>query len=154
MPLLFAVGSWGFCCCGSRGTMSPGFCCCWFWSAGLVAGCWAGACAWAATTKNERIRTTSGSRLFLGSIVTRFEIQVQLRQALRRDQLDLNLAPFAVAHWISWTVAEHVLVAQLDAYLCRYVRQFIDVIDGKSPATGHVGHLAQQLRAGALFRAL
>ena len=64
-------------------------------------------------------------RLFRGCIVSRFGVHVQRRQAFRRIQLHLDLPPLAIACWIGWTVSEHILVAQLDANLCRHVRQFV-----------------------------
>ena len=59
--------------------------------------------------------------------------------------------PFAIVHWFGWTVAKHILVAQLDADFRGYVRQLIRVINGKGPATSHIRDFGQQGGTQALL---
>ena len=82
-------------------------------------------------------------RLFRWCIVSSFGIYVQRRQASGRIQLNFDLAPLAIASRIGGTISQDILVAQLDAYLGGYVRQFIGRIDDKRPSPGYFRNLTR-----------
>src|SRR5437660_1351991 len=77
---------------------------------------------------------------------------MQRRQAFGGSQLNLNLTPSAIARHIRWTVSEHILVAQFNAYFGGDIGQFIRVIDGKSAAPGHFRDLSKKGGACSLLR--
>src|SRR5438270_2057853 len=84
-----------------------------------------GAVVGAAWAQPPRLRqsTSSGKIRYLlrRRIVSRFGIDVQRWKPFWRIQLDLYFMPFAIVHWFGWTVAQHILVAQLYAYFGSYV---------------------------------
>ena len=53
------------------------------------------------------------------------------------------LTPFAVMHWILWTVSKDILVAQFDANFRGDVGQVVRVIDGKSTAAGGLANFRE-----------
>src|SRR4051812_25735809 len=72
-------------------------------------------------------------------------------QALGRKQFNLHLPPFAIPSCIGWTVAEHILVAQLYSNLCGYVGEFVGIVHAEHASAGDVGNLIQKIWAISLF---
>ena len=94
------------------------------------------------------------TRLFRRRIVSRFGVNLERRQSLRRNQFHFYLTPFAVVSRFHWTVSQHILVAQLNSYFCGNISQIVWIIDGKSPPAGQFGDFAQQGRPQLFFLAL
>src|ERR1019366_262751 len=141
------------------GACAGGFCAgavCWPAALPAGTGCPGVAGFWA-TIQAPKHRTDPMSianewrRLFGWCIVSRFGVHVQRWQTFRRIQFHLDLAPLAISYWAGWTVSEHILVAQLDANLCRHVRQFVRIADGKCPPSRHFSHLGEQGGSLAFF---
>src|SRR5262249_16719868 len=78
-------------------------------------------------------------------------MNIKGRQTLRRNQLYFDFPPLTIPSWISWTVSEHILVAQLDPNLCSHVRKLIRIVNAKEAATGNLAYLVQKIGAIALF---
>src|SRR5438270_12159366 len=78
-------------------------------------------------------------------------MNIEGRQTLRRNELHLDFPPFTIPSWISWTVSEHILVAQLYSNLCRHIGKFVRIVDAKEPSAGDFTYLIQQVRTVALF---
>src|SRR5262249_8435375 len=100
----------------------------------------------AATSKElETIPTTVLPRR---CIVSRFGVNVQMRQTLGRNELYLYLAPVAILGLVAWTISQHILVAQLDPNFGGYIGQFVGIVQSKHTAAGHIADLGEQGRAG------
>src|SRR6266403_6213456 len=98
-----------------------------------------------------RRKKNSSGTLFRRRIVTRLGVDPKRRQSFWRLEFHFYFTPFAIAHWVLWTVSNDILVAQLDANFCGNVRQVVRVINGKSPATGQFGDVTEQGRPEPLF---
>src|SRR5690348_5830212 len=114
---------------------------------------WPEACALnCAAVKQIRAKRRKPKRpLLRRRIVAGFGINMERRQSFRRNELDLNFMPFAIVHWFGWTVAEHILVAQLYSDLCGHVGQLVGVIHRKGASASDFGDFRQQGGAGLLF---
>src|SRR5215475_8841451 len=117
--------------------------------------CWAtirvGPQAKNATTSKE-LETIPTTVLPRRCIVSRFGVNVQMRQTLGRNELYLDLAPVAILGLVAWTISQHILVAQLDSNFGGYIGQFIGIVQGKHASTGNIADLGQQGRAGDFLR--
>src|SRR5262249_34194457 len=78
-------------------------------------------------------------------------MNIKRRQTLRRNQLYFDFPPFTIPSWISWTVPEHILVAQLYPNLCGHVRQLVWIINAKETTTRNLTYLVQKIRTVPLF---
>src|SRR3954462_1002368 len=97
--------------------------CCWFCCAGCDGAGFCCVCAESRVPQIKQNKATSNKFLLLGCIVSRFSVDIERRQAFGGVELDPQFAPFAVPRLVSWTVSEHILVAQLYSNLCSYVCQ-------------------------------
>src|SRR5919109_1122166 len=99
-----------------------------------------------ATSKSatEEMRT----QLLRRRIVTRFCVNMQRRQTLRRQQLYLDLVPLAVTCWFVWTVSEHVLVAQLYSNLSGNIGQLTGIVNRERASSSDFRYFAEQRRPG------
>src|SRR5450755_8055 len=104
----------------------------------------------------RKIKTTVRTKKLLlrGCIVSRFGVNVQRRQALRRIQSHFDLSPLAIPRGISGTISEDVLVTQFNSDLGSHVAQFVGVSDGEGTAACDIRDLSQQLGTFALLRSL
>ena len=59
----------------------------------------------------KKIKAAKKLRLLVRCIVSRLGIDPKRWQPLWRKQLHFDLTPFAILHWVLWTVTEHILVA-------------------------------------------
>src|SRR6266403_1458327 len=98
-----------------------------------------------------RRKKNSSGTLFRRRIVTRLGVDPKRRQSFWRLEFHFYFTPFAIAHWILWTVSYDILVAQLDANFCGNVRQVVRVINGKRPATSQFRDIAEQGGSESLF---
>src|SRR5690242_13102609 len=101
--------------------------------------------------KRAKMRRVRGP-LLRRRIVSSFGINMEWRQSFGWIELDLDFMPFAIVHWFVWTVAEHILVAQLYTNLCRDVGQFVGIIHGKGTATSDIGDIVEHGGAHRLLR--
>src|SRR4051812_37975229 len=102
---------------------------------------------------NNKIAKTALSirASLLRRIVSRFRMDIERRQTFRGSEFNLELSPLPVTGLVTWTVSEHILVAQLYSNLNGGVSQVIDVIDRESASAGHVSDLTQEIGAAYLF---
>src|SRR5260370_25165933 len=84
-----------------------------------------------------------GNDLLRRGIVSRLRIDMQWRQSFGWAEFHFDFTPPAIAHCISWTVSEHILVAQLNATLCGHIAQFVGIINAKATATRYIRNLAK-----------
>src|ERR1700674_157941 len=98
-----------------------------------------------------RRKKNSSGTLFRRRIVTRLGVDPKRRQSFWRLEFHFYFTPFAIAHWILWTVSYDILVAQLDANFCGNVRQVVRVINGKRAATSQFRDIAEQGGSEPLF---
>src|SRR5690348_9695884 len=91
------------------------------------------------------------NNLFGWCIVACFGIDMQWRQSLGWNELHFHFAPLSVVYSISWTVSEHILVAQFNANFGGNVGQFVGVIDGEGAPAGDIGDVGQHGRPQALL---
>src|SRR5882672_688682 len=90
-------------------------------------------------------------RLFRRRIITRLRINPERWQSLWRKEFHFYFTPFAVAHWVLWTVSEQVLVAQLNTYFRGDIREIVRVINGKGPPASQFRDIAEQGGAQPFF---
>src|SRR5690349_10493483 len=61
-------------------------------------------------------------------------------------ELYSDLVVFAIVRPRCWLVGDDIFITKRDADFSGYVRQFVGIINGESPAPSGVGYLAQQPR--------
>src|ERR1019366_8692595 len=76
----------------------------WFGAIGLV-------CEFARNSAVSR-RRISRATLFRRRIVTRLGVDPERWQSFWRHEFHFYFTPFAIAHWVLWTVSDDILVAQ------------------------------------------
>src|SRR5262249_51397876 len=90
---------------------------------------------------SNEVETIPRTALLRRCIVSRLGIYIQMRQALGRNQLDLDLTPMAIFRLVGWTIAEHILVAQLNANLGSDVGELVGIVDRKHSAAGNLADI-------------
>src|SRR5438270_1901470 len=99
----------------------------------------------------SRNRAASRGSSFRRRIVSGLCMYSEWGQTLGWNQFNLHLPPFAIPSCIGWTVAEHILVAQLYSNLCGYVGEFVGVVHAEHASSCDVRNLVQEIWAVTLF---